>query len=239
VSYAFEARLPVPLEGLAGSDEVFSFSVSEATADKMLNRDGVQDGDRVLVLRDRETGQTLAIGAAGSEGRAIVTTQQPPFSFPAVATDHPVVAFLEAEGREGTAAVPLDENGDGDRVDSILRVFRRDVSGSTISATEVTANIAPPVAVDGELAVNGQSLALSNGRVFFRATEADDANMTTTRVSLRPGGIETTPVTPFGNKFFFGGLAGGAPVSSLRRLPQLRRVPRARRQQRHLGLLRA
>src|SRR6185295_12315376 len=78
VSYAFEARTPVPLDGLTGTDDVFAFSVSEPVANKVLNGDGEALG-RVLVIQDRDTGRTLPIGAAGSDARAILITQEPPF----------------------------------------------------------------------------------------------------------------------------------------------------------------
>jgi hypothetical protein len=57
-----------------------------------------------------------------------------------------------------------DENHDGDDADGILRVF-------TVPGNERTAGVSPR-AVDPSLKINGQSLAVSNGRVFFRTLAA-------------------------------------------------------------------
>src|SRR5437870_2128902 len=100
VSYAFEAQTPVPLEGLNATPDVVAFVASEAIDGKDLNGDG-DASDSVVTLRDRETGVAQPIGAepdcgiVGSPpGRAVTRIQQPPFSFPAVAAEGDVVAFL-------------------------------------------------------------------------------------------------------------------------------------------------
>src|SRR5213594_283559 len=64
VDYRAEAESPVPLEGLGGTQNVFTFAVSEAIAGTDLNGDGDRD-DLVLTLRDRTTGETLPIGVGG------------------------------------------------------------------------------------------------------------------------------------------------------------------------------
>src|SRR6185369_8491416 len=72
-----------------------------------------------------------------------------------------------------------DENGDGDTADRIVRVF-------TVPGTERTAGVTPPRAVDTALVINGQSLAVSSGKVFFRTREADMAPL---NVDLFPDGV--------------------------------------------------
>src|SRR5207249_3753086 len=88
-----------------------------------------------------------------------------------------VVAFLEAEPLQNAC----DANGDGDIFDSILRVFR-------LGPTEVTAGM--NLAVDAAPVVSGRSLAVSNGRVFFRRPEQAGAQQTTTRASVDSSGAQ-------------------------------------------------
>ena len=180
VTYAFEAITPVPLESLtAGSTDVFAFTVNEAVALRDLNGDGDQL-DSVVTLRNRQTGNEEALGGQSGcnlptdpapVGRAVVRLQQAPFSFPAVETEGDVVAFLESEA----ATTPntthsvfdpgCDENHNGSERDTILRAFQLP------HASLVPDLGGYPRAVDGGLAVNGRSLALSNGRLFFRTPE--------------------------------------------------------------------
>src|SRR5262249_11863550 len=91
-------------------------------------------------------------------------------------------AFLESEPGENMC----DENGNGDTSDAIARVFR-------LGTGEIS--MSPVRAVDASLVVNGQSLAVSNGRVFFRSSERVMGAKTTARVSLTAGasGPTTAP----------------------------------------------
>jgi Tol biopolymer transport system component len=197
VDYRAAAEDPVPLEGLTGTDQVFTLTEDEGIAGRDLNGDG-DTTDLVLTFQDHTTGQQIPIGegcpAPGCpEGRAITAILQPPFVFPALATEGDVATFLEPEARQG---IPTpDKNGDGDTMDTILRVFRRNPDGTT--ATHVTANLSPPLAVDAALLVNGQSVAVSNGQVFFRTPEAASVPHALTRVAAS---IITTP----SNADFFG-----------------------------------
>src|SRR5262249_45492289 len=63
-----------------------------------------------------------------------------------------------------------DENGDGDRIDPILRVFR-------LGPTEITSGA--PRVVDAAPLINDRSVVLSDSHVFFRAPEAADATRLT------------------------------------------------------------
>jgi Tol biopolymer transport system component len=179
VSYAFEAQNPVPLEGLAASSAARAFTVRESIDTVDRNGDG-DTTDTVITLRDRATGLGEDLGAAPGcgiagvpEGRAVVRISEPPFSYPAVAVDDDIVAFLESESTSNYC----DENGDTDRSDAILRVFQ-------LGQGERTAELEPPRAVDASPRVNGASLAISNGNVFVRSSEAGMARQTTERVSI-------------------------------------------------------
>jgi Tol biopolymer transport system component len=170
VNYAFEAQAPVTLDSLAVlSDELRAFTISESVAFQDLNNDSDTD-DEIIQLRDRDTGaaQTLnsdlACFVPNGPGRAVCRISQPPFAFPAVAVEGDTVAFLNDEGAEANC----DANGDGDTGDGILRVY-------TLGGGEKTAGVAPRRAVDPELKINDRSLAISNGLVFFRSSEASMA----------------------------------------------------------------
>jgi hypothetical protein len=89
-------------------------------------------------------------------GRSI---RQPPFSFPAVAAEGDVVAFLEPEPAQGDQ----DENHNGQVFETILRVFR-------LGGGELISDGAP-ITADGAPLINRRSLLASNGRVFFRTSE--------------------------------------------------------------------
>src|SRR5262249_35527134 len=105
---------PVPLDGLQQNDAINVFVLEEGIANEDLNGDG-DSTDHVIKLADRTTGAMPPLGVGG--GRAVARIQQPPFSFPAVASDQSVVAFLEPE----FAQFGIDANGDGDIADTMLR----------------------------------------------------------------------------------------------------------------------
>ncbi len=197
VGYSIQANTPVPLDGLAASPDLRSFVVEEAI-------DGVQRNgdtdllDAVAILRDRATGVVQPLGApdgfavggaplpacglAGTpEGRAAVRVQDGVFSFPAVAVENDVLAFLESEAAQNYC----DENGDYDRADAILRVFK-------LGAGEVTASLSPPRVVDPAPRINGQGLMVASGEVFYRRPETGAAQQTTGRANLGPGGVEAS-----------------------------------------------
>src|SRR5581483_11285953 len=191
VEYAFEAQTPVPLESLsAGTDDLFAFTALEA-ADGV-DRNGDSDTiDPVAVLQDRATGAGQALGApagcgiAGTPpGRAAILVQRQPFQFPAVAIENDLAAFLESESAEKYC----DENGDFDRLDPILRVFRLGPPGPGEAPTELTAGLTPPHVADPTPLVAGRSLVVSNGRVFVRRPEAGQAHNLTARGSVAAGG---------------------------------------------------
>jgi cysteine-rich repeat protein len=184
VVYRLGADLPVPIEGIAGTQDLFTLSMSEAITGADLNADG-DTLDTVFTLRDRVTGIGIDVGTGGAVGRATTSIEVSPFRFPAVASDGDVAAFLEPEPLEGDCLTPAcDKNGDGDVFDTILRVFRQ--TGS--SAVEVTAGM--DIAIDAANLINGRSLEVSDGLVFYRRSEGAGAQQITERVSVASNGDE-------------------------------------------------
>lgn len=195
-AFTLSALDPVPLDGLVQSETVNAFVLEEPLEDEDLNGDG-DAVDHVVRLGARATGETRTIGDAGAEARAVARIQQPPFSFPAVAVEGDVLAFLEPEPLQHA----LDQNGDGDVADTLLRVFRLD-------GTQVTDG---PVVADGLPVVNGRPLVASAGKVFFRASEVARARHVIENVSVAwNGGLANgpsynlqQPVTPDGRYVAF------------------------------------
>ncbi len=188
VTFDLESKHPVPVDALFGSDRLLAVVVAEQTEDLNLNADP-DKLDEVVLLVDRDTGQLVPIGQEDdegepSDGRAAVRLHQPPFSAPATAVEGDVVAFLESEPLEGDA----DKNDDGDIFDSILRIYRvvRDSRVDEDRAVELTEGSA--LAVDAAPMVNGRSVVISDGLVFFRLPEASRCYAVTTTVSVNSAG---------------------------------------------------
>ena len=193
-SYALEAQTPVPLESLsAGTGELFAFTAVESA--DTTDRNGDNDTtDAVATLTNKATGVVQPLGApagcgiAGTPtGRAVIDVHQGGFRFAASAIENDLMAFLENEAAENYC----DQNDDDDRLDSVLRVFRLDASGST--PTEVTASFAPPHVMDADPLVNGRQLAVSNGIVFGRRSEKGHAKYETIEVTA--GGDDSSGFT--------------------------------------------
>jgi len=187
VLYAFEAHNPVPLEGLTGSQDVFAFVLDESI--DLTDRNGDGDMvDQVVTLSNRTTGQQQALGAPAGcgiggapEGRAVAPIFQAPFIYPAVVSENDVVAFLESEASENHC----DQNGNGGFSDVTLRVFR-------LGAGELTAGLTPPRTLDAAPVVNGSSIAISHGLVFYRRSEVGQAHNLLDRVSISTAGAEAS-----------------------------------------------
>src|SRR5262249_40011370 len=94
--YDLQAKDPVPLDGLAQTQNLFAFSQSEAIAGESLN-DDLDKIDDVVTVRDRTTGATLSIGTNGAPGRAVAVVNQSTFAYPALAVEGDRIAFLEPE----------------------------------------------------------------------------------------------------------------------------------------------
>ena len=193
VTYALEAQNPVSLDSLSTrNDALFVLTGRESLDGRDRNGDSDRD-DLIVTLRNRNTGEALAPGAPdgfdgnGSplpscgipgtpEGRAIIDLKQGSTKLPAVAFDGDIAAFLESERDENQC----DENGDGDHADAILRAF-------SLDGEDLSAALGRPRAVDASPLVNGQPIAVSDGRVFFRSSEAANAAQTIERVSVESG----------------------------------------------------
>jgi cysteine-rich repeat protein len=181
VDYRVEALSPVPLEGMTGTEDVFSPTRLESIEAADLNGDG-DLLDPVIVVQDRQTGDTLPIGEGfdpNRPGRAVTLLNDPPYRFSAKAAEGDVVAFLEPEALQ----FAQDTNRNRQVFETVLRVFRTG-AGTTTEVTDPNG----PLTADGDLLVNHQSLALSNGLIFFRTAEGAVARRETTRVSVDPNG---------------------------------------------------
>jgi Tol biopolymer transport system component len=186
VNYALQAQAAVTLDSLAvQTDQLRAFTTLENIEIADRNGDGDQN-DAVVLLRDRTTGIAQPLGAPAGcliggtpEGRAATQIGQGPFRFPAVAVENQYIAFLESESAENYC----DLNGDGDRLDNVLRIVAEGGTETVLS---------PPRVVDPRPLVNDRALALSGGRVFVRRSEAADAAVLTKRVSETSAGAQAT-----------------------------------------------
>ena len=182
-TYTYEAHFPVPLDGLASSEQTRTFSVRESIDGVDRNGDG-DINDTVVLLRNRTTGAVQDIPpscglSSTASGRGIVRISDPPFSYPAVAVDSDVMAFLESEVFQNSC----DENGNKAVFDSILRVVRLGPIDYTATQTET---------VDALPVIDDQPLAISNGKVFFRQSEPQRTSRKTARVSFNTDGSQPT-----------------------------------------------
>ena len=192
VSYASQAELPVDLSTLnAASTEIRSFVTRESI--DLVDRNGDDDEvDLIVTRRDRTSGLALPIGVPTGcgivgtpAGRAVAQLSQPPFLLPALAVEGTALAFLEDEQGVGdfNAEIGCDLDGNGSDFDAVLRVF--DDSGERTAGIDLGVERSPLVD-DGVMAISG-------GRVFYRASEFERAAKVTTRVaSTGDGGNEET-----------------------------------------------
>jgi cysteine-rich repeat protein len=178
--YTATLENPVPIEGLIAGEETFAFVLAEAIDGADSNGPDGDETDWVATLRDRDTGLEQPIGPGGALGRAVVRVRQPPFAFPAVETQGDLLAFLESEPAQGVQESPLtqDTNDNETVFDSILRVFRLG-----------TGEVASPETADAAPVIDGRSVVVSAGNVFFRTAEAVEADRVTTIVSVAASGV--------------------------------------------------
>jgi Tol biopolymer transport system component len=183
--FDLQTQNPVPLDGLIESESMFAFVENEAIEEKLLNDDS-DSTDPVLRLRDRLTATILPIGTGGADGRAATRVKNGRFRFPAVAVEGDIAAFLELEPLEGYR----DTNANRSVFDPILRVYRivQDCGGGSPCAEEITASLPKPIAVDAAPLVEGRSVAISDGLVYFRIPEWRQAQQVTERVSVASNG---------------------------------------------------
>lgn len=177
-----DALDPVALDGLVDTSKLYSFVIREALAGSGSASLNLDDDvrDDVVRLVDRRTGVPMSIGQRGSPGRAVVRIHDAPFSYPAVVADDGLVAFLESEPGEGYE----DADANGRAFESILRVFKSEDG----RVAELSHGLQIPV--EAAPVIGGRSLAIADGRVFYRRAEADGAREATTRVSVGTDGTE-------------------------------------------------
>ncbi len=174
----FEASAdgPIPFDGLIQTETLNAFVVNETLAQQDLDGNDAETGS-VAVVQDLDTGreQFLTVpqpcaGVGRRAARLVTRVHQPPFSFYAMDAAEGVVAFLEPEAQPDAAWQDLD--CDGDTVDTVLRVFQQGPNDSAHTSLDAFPSA---IAAVPDPRVNGRSLAIANGRVFFRATEAGNA----------------------------------------------------------------
>lgn len=191
------AAQAVPLDGLVQTEQAQAVVVAEALSGEDENGDD-DATDHVVTLIDRRTGIARPIGvpvdatqggapapaAKYAPGRAITRIRQARSFPPALALDDDVLAFLEPEPMQGKNG-GTDANGDHDVFDTILRVF-----GLSSGRAGELKTMQEAFAVDAAPLVNGRSVVLSAGRVFFRSSEAAGARWRTRPVSVTQTGEE-------------------------------------------------
>jgi Tol biopolymer transport system component len=128
--------------------------------------------DLVAEITDVTTGAQVETGMALAEVSA-----SPPR--PVMVVDGDLVAFLQSEARSDYQ----DLNGDGDAVDSVPRAF-----DDGVVPPGLTPALPPWVSADSVAGVDGLQLALSEGFLFFRTFEPDEAGRDTVRLSERTNG---------------------------------------------------
>ena len=177
VLYALEAQNPVSLDSLTTKTErplrahrrrersTASIATATATSPTSSSRCAIGTTGAVLPLgapvglrARRHAAPDLRHPRHAREPRASSSPNQQGFVLPAIAFEGEAAAFLESEAGENAC----DENGDGDRADAILRVFTL-VSGEVERRRRAAARRSIPSPL-----VNGQPLAVSDGKVFFR-----------------------------------------------------------------------
>jgi hypothetical protein len=152
------ARESAPLETLTADAEDIAFAQLESFTSTDLNGDG-DTFDRVPQVIEVNS------GSGSSTGQAVTEVNVPGFAKPILATGGGFVALGASEARNGYAA----QNGDGDVMDSIVRIFNK--AGGSLATGATT--------IDPEPVVNGKPLVLSNGFAFFRTRESDAGARTT------------------------------------------------------------
>src|SRR5262249_6857575 len=202
VQFRARGTASAPIEGLLGTDELFALIKDEGRAGKDINCD-TDSKDKVIELHDQRTkkGQPLgkpSTGACEAEpdcctgdrppGRAIQTVPQP-----VVAVEKDVLAFGEHDPDYSAAA-------------TLLAAF------NLAQPDELPENQQPPLTIDlaTDPVVNHESLAIVNGRVWYRTSDGTLAFFDTATAGTRSfasSGIATT-VAVTGNSAAFSTSSG-------------------------------
>jgi cysteine-rich repeat protein len=169
-----------PLEDQLGASNLEGGE--QASVDADFNQDGNLAGDVSLTASNRKSGAALPLGLgpvgnpAGAAGIAVPRIANPPYRFPAVAAEGQAVAFLQFE------ATDFDEDFGGNaRVeDTLARVYRLGSAGP----------VNPVTPADPAPVISDRALVVTNGLVFYRASEPGRAARTTRLASTDAAGNE-------------------------------------------------
>lgn len=182
---------PVPLEGLRSTAEIVAFAGQESVPGiGDMNSDGDEDDFVAHVVQ-------VSTGAVVPLGRAVSLVGSAHFSVPAIEVGGSLTAFLEDERAQGKT----DLDGDGDALDSVLRVF--DAAGSDlIPALDVPAARAR--------LLNDRSLAVSGDYVFFREPAGELAFVEAVLADFGDGNV--LAMSPDGAHLYAPGDIDGGPA---------------------------
>ena len=188
-TYVATAGNLVPLESLfiQQSEDILALPRVEAFEEaegSLLDADFNQDGDRrdvAMTLVNRQTGneQQIGIQAPGALGVGATQVVQPPYRFTAIGVEDDILAFLQYEPSD----FKNDVNANGRIEDSVLRVYKRAADDDTPNPP-----INPAATADAGPVIDGLTLAISDGLVFYRSSEADDGPRQTIPASVDENG---------------------------------------------------
>jgi len=163
------------LSSLQSSTETVACAGDE-TVDGNLNGDN-DATDQVVQILDLDTGGITDTGIAVAQ-----VTASP--ARPALRTGGEFSVFLQSEFRGVSLTDNGDVNGDGDAMDSILRVLRKD-------GTDLTALGGVAATADAEPLVNGTQAVVDGSLVYFRTRESDEVPWLIERGGLGNGATES------------------------------------------------
>ncbi|MEM7409095.1 MAG: dockerin type I domain-containing protein [Myxococcota bacterium] len=179
-TYVATAGNLVPLESLfiQQSDDILAlprveaFEAAEGSpTDADFNADG-DVTDIAMTMVNRETGTEQQIGIqATAVGVAATQVIQPPYRFTAVGVEDDILAFLQSEPTD----FGNDLNSNNRVEDNFLRVYQRSADDATPNAP-----LNPLTTADAGPVIDGLSLAISDGQVFYRVSEADEGERVST-----------------------------------------------------------
>jgi hypothetical protein len=177
----------------------FSFVVPERVDAERVNRD-LDAVDLTVTRFNRASGveEPLRSGAAPPPGRAVSRFSLSSQDVPAVAAEGDLLAFFESETQEDVAGASAaggdDLNGDGDRLDAVVRAFQlgstTDLLGSIPLAQKLVAFPTP--------LVGDRPLQLTDGILYFLTSERMGTRTTVRSVSVRNDGSEPTQTDVLG-----------------------------------------
>jgi len=180
--FNLKAEVPAPLEGMVETPDLFVFVRSEVLEQADLTGENNIASGSVVTVQPKVLDDITPL--AGRSGISTPRARNGRFRFPAVVADGDLVAMVQSDTlfetsppSSGTGSLPVRATR--------LRVFRVEADGS---ATELTS---AGQAADGAALIDGKSVAISGGRVFFREAEAGSAGMTSA-IDLTASGSDAT-----------------------------------------------